>query len=616
MDLKRGRGLSTRLNAEQRFKQQRSEISNIDVSNVNSCKFVGTGTFDCPVNLDDDDDFSAQPNSDKKNILEDDDINEIQEVSNAPIIVDPDNIFLTPGQIKIGQYDQHPTDQIVFFKENQIEITIPFYFLSPNTTLVKKEHMVIIEIPYKNIKEFVVSCFNKFINIDILLNEFSYKKLWLTKITALKNFEYGISNSISFFVIPRDQFEAMKPFIEKKSSNLRLSMEIEDHSKMDKVIALYPHIKSTKEFVNNRDIVKITYSDKSRLEPSQYLNDSIIDFYIRYIKDHYVLDIDKTKFYFFSTFFYNIIGSHSNSNTAYTRISKWTKNVDIFSFDFLFIPICLNSHWTLLIISFPCQEFETATETNKPLIIFLDSLNSQSLLVITKKIREYLTIEWKHKKSDPSNGTIPERVFTSKNLPLVRANVPKQDNLFDCGVFLLHYIELFCRNPETNFNDPLNRPHWFTCEEITTKREKIKNIIETLEEEQKDDFTPSKKSTATQEKESNNNEKDVEIEKDIEMDDGLEKEDKKENQKEDRAENDIINGNNSILHQNEIKQQEEIKKDDIKQDKIKEETAQDENKQVEQQNDIKQDQVKEDTIQDENKQVEQQNENNQTKQNE
>lgn len=109
-----------------------------------------------------------------------------------------------------------------------------------------------------------------------------------------------------------------------------------------------------------------------------------------------------------------------------------------------------------MIVSFPNQDFSTADNRNKPLIIFLDSLNSQRLNNINKKIREYLTLEWQSKKSNPSNGTIPERKFTSSNLPLVRANVPKQDNLFDCGVFLLHYIELFCRNPEKDFEFPVS----------------------------------------------------------------------------------------------------------------------------------------------------------------
>lgn len=34
-------------------------------------------------------------------------------------------------------------------------------------------------------------------------------------------------------------------------------------------------------------------------------------------------------------------------------MAKWTRRVDIFSKDFLFIPICEQLHWTLAIICFP-----------------------------------------------------------------------------------------------------------------------------------------------------------------------------------------------------------------------------------------------------------------------
>lgn len=38
---------------------------------------------------------------------------------------------------------------------------------------------------------------------------------------------------------------------------------------------------------------------------------------------------------------------------GFTRVKRWTKKVDIFSKEFLLIPICENNHWTLAIICHP-----------------------------------------------------------------------------------------------------------------------------------------------------------------------------------------------------------------------------------------------------------------------
>jgi Ulp1 family protease len=78
-----------------------------------------------------------------------------------------------------------------------------------------------------------------------------------------------------------------------------------------------------------------------------------------------------------------------------------------------------------------------------------------------------------------------------------------QDNGNDCGVYMLHYLELFCRNPPKNFEVqalkrqvwfgiPLCDDHsllaisiqfnekWFPREHIKKKRNKIKKILRNL----------------------------------------------------------------------------------------------------------------------------------------
>jgi Ulp1 family protease len=42
-----------------------------------------------------------------------------------------------------------------------------------------------------------------------------------------------------------------------------------------------------------------------------------------------------------------------------------------------------------------------------------------------------------------STGEAASKIFTKENLPWVRVRVPQQNNFADCGVFILHYAELF-----------------------------------------------------------------------------------------------------------------------------------------------------------------------------
>eukprot|EP01089_Gocevia_fonbrunei_P019092 TRINITY_DN6638_c0_g1_i1.p1 TRINITY_DN6638_c0_g1~~TRINITY_DN6638_c0_g1_i1.p1 ORF type:complete len:365 (+),score=98.67 TRINITY_DN6638_c0_g1_i1:113-1096(+) len=77
--------------------------------------------------------------------------------------------------------------------------------------------------------------------------------------------------------------------------------------------------------------------------------------------------------------------------------------------------------------------------------------------------------------------------FTKDRIPGFRPHVPRQANGYDCGLFLLHYAEKFCRNPPKIFikeqlDLDLNR--WFPLEEINEKRESIKNLIFRLKLEQ------------------------------------------------------------------------------------------------------------------------------------
>ncbi len=132
-------------------------------------------------------------------------------------------------------------------------------------------------------------------------------------------------------------------------------------------------------------------SDVACLAEEQFLNDQIIDFWLRYFLDS-LPDDQKDKAYVYNTFFYKRLTTRprrkssapwefdpglSPSEKRHARVKSWTKKIDIFDKEFLFIPInekyegqvsnhssmtlrikvkvllSSSAHWFLAVICFP-----------------------------------------------------------------------------------------------------------------------------------------------------------------------------------------------------------------------------------------------------------------------
>jgi Ulp1 family protease len=212
----------------------------------------------------------------------------------------------------------------------------------------------------------------------------------------------------------------------------------------------------------NKGAVTITEDDVKLLEPEEFLNDNIIEFYLKFIEQKIVSEDKKGQFHFFNTFFYKRF-----QRDGFEKVKKWTGNIDIFEKDYLFIPINDKMHWSLIIVCFPGKF------SNKSCILHLDSLRGINQSIFTK-LRCYLKSEWINKRGN----SIDEKDFASERMPGHHVKVPEQDNYTDCGLFLLHYVELWVRNPPDEWQDIT--PRWFPTEEIKEKRQYLKSLIERL----------------------------------------------------------------------------------------------------------------------------------------
>lgn len=380
----------------------------------------------------------------------------------------------------------------------------------------------------------------------------------------------------------------------------RKSMK-QSKDRKEKVYVMYPP--------HELDRVLVTRKDLQVLRPGEFLNDTIVDFYLKYVIRELTPPENQHRVHLFSSFFYKRWITTTDVASRYEAVKKWSGGVNLFEKDFIIVPINEHLHWTLAIICYPRlivqqasdvdqhqstaplssasplfsasppslqpvfseqsvssssakisfssirktrepnspfsssssssssssvssavknlavtpapsvvmrmydsftrffstsstpknskkEKKETAKQHQRPCILYLDSLGGTNQTVAST-LREFLLAEWdaqmaKQTALDAGANAMAELgvtspavnysdVFQRENLPLLSVQVPMQNNSCDCGVFLLHYAELFCKDPWPSLAaDNLHRPRWFTQHELGQKRDAIRMLLRDL----------------------------------------------------------------------------------------------------------------------------------------
>src|SRR5207244_835176 len=105
---------------------------------------------------------------------------------------------------------------------------------------------------------------------------------------------------------------------------------------------------------NSHDQVEITAKDMECLDEGEFLNDSIVNFYLRWITLNAMAPEYREKIHIMNTFFYTKYTSLPVRDVAgrYAGMRNWTKRVDIFDKDYFVIPINDHLHWSVAIVCF------------------------------------------------------------------------------------------------------------------------------------------------------------------------------------------------------------------------------------------------------------------------
>lgn len=120
------------------------------------------------------------------------------------------------------------------------------------------------------------------------------------------------------------------------------------------------------------------------------------------------------------------------------------------------------------------DEDDIQVSSKVPCISHMDSIKG-SHRGVENCIKCYLWEEWKERSSNRAEYIS----IKFKNLLFIRLEVPQQENSYDCGLFMLHYMELFMNQAPSSFNQLTNfiSKDWFYPTEASLKRARIKRLI-------------------------------------------------------------------------------------------------------------------------------------------
>jgi Ulp1 family protease len=191
--------------------------------------------------------------------------------------------------------------------------------------------------------------------------------------------------------------------------------------------------------------IPVKVSSFLRLGKGQLLNDEIINFFQQLMNVRNIairnllkkLSTADTVVNYSSSFFFNsylVSKLIERGEYNFELVQKWTKNIDVFGYDKLFLPIHISEHrhWTLVVV-----------DVKRKAILWLDSIKGYTQCnMYTLSIRRWLT--------DIAVRTHRDGFQDAANWKILSLDqhIPTQTNDTDCGMYVLAFEALMSRRFE------------------------------------------------------------------------------------------------------------------------------------------------------------------------
>uniref|UniRef100_A0A1I8BKA9 Lysophospholipid acyltransferase 5 n=1 Tax=Meloidogyne hapla TaxID=6305 RepID=A0A1I8BKA9_MELHA len=246
------------------------------------------------------------------------------------------------------------------------------------------------------------------------------KEIWIVPLKSMYFYGY----IIYFIIWPTFFAFILRPLIKKpKPQGIQ---ELPNNAK--KLIqVIWNNEGENDEILSSYSGVNITRRDFLNFFGNEWLNDEVINFYVNLIVDRSKNNKKLPKAYAFNSFFYKNL-----CEKGFSGVKRWTKNVDIFDFQIIIVPIHLENHWCMAVIDLEQHKID-----------YFDSLLGDNFQCL-ELLQEYLLQESMDKRHIPLDMTGWE--FNC------RKNIPRQQNMWDCGVFSCLFAEYASRRAAITFN--------------------------------------------------------------------------------------------------------------------------------------------------------------------
>ncbi|KAL6657171.1 hypothetical protein ACP70R_004951 [Stipagrostis hirtigluma subsp. patula] len=218
-----------------------------------------------------------------------------------------------------------------------------------------------------------------------------------------------------------DLSELFTPLTDKDEREVTTLLNDSGHS--DKIIVIH-----------EPSNIEITKEKLQCLRPRGWLNDEVINLYIELLKERAEREPKRfLKCHFFNTFFYKKL-TCGVAGYDYQSVRRWTTfkklGYGLIECEKIFVPIHRDIHWCLAVINMKDRTFQ-----------YLDSLGGMGHDVLTVLAR-YITDELK----DKNNIEIDTSTWVE-----VPDYLPLQQNGWDCGMFMLKFIDFHSRGLKPSF---------------------------------------------------------------------------------------------------------------------------------------------------------------------
>ncbi|CAE7290933.1 ulp2 [Symbiodinium natans] len=245
--------------------------------------------------------------------------------------------------------------------------------------------------------------------------------------------------------------------------------------------------------------------DVDLLEDEQWLNDTIMDFFMRLALDVAAPSKLQEELYVAKTQFFTRLtacGAHSGEK-GWENVKTWTRSVSggVASQRVLIYPVNEgNLHWCVFFVCHPHRAIELADSSEEhpdaPRIVCLDSAwepvpkDDQ-----IKLLKGYLRRELFNNPLGGAgfklgaDGTVAAASIRAwkaavtglEKMKAIDADVPKQQNVYDCGLYVLEFLLYLLRTPD---QFPVlgleSHQEWFDQSIISHRRSEMKRIVQRL----------------------------------------------------------------------------------------------------------------------------------------